>query len=1115
MASESTRPAPPDQAQRDRILGELDRCLLVEAAAGTGKTTSMVGRMVALIRSGKAQAPSLAAVTFTRKAAAELRGRFQLALEAALDEAEGEEHARLEAALQRLPQCYVGTIHSFCARLLRERPVEAGVDLAFEELDEDADARLRGEAWDEYAARLLAADEGGLLGRMDSLGLRLGDLTGTFRRFADYPDIAEWPCPDVPPLAVDTVRDRLQAQLDHMRALTPRLPESHGTDTLIPAYRRLPRIIGHLGELDTPARLVQALSLFRKGKLTQKEWIKEEQFTREEAKAEKARWDDFREQVVGPTEQAWYELRYATVIEVLRGAEQVYEGLRSERGLLNFQDLLLRAAELLRGQPHIRRYFAGRLTHLLVDEFQDTDPIQAEVMLLLTADDAHETDWRRCRPRPGSLFVVGDPKQSIYRFRRADIVTYNEVKRLIVDGGGDVVSLSANFRCSGPVVEWVNHVFEPAFPDAATPESPAYVALDVGRTDPGDGDLTGVYTLTTPAEYGNQDNIAEVEADRIARTLRLALDAGWTVSRPGLASSERDERARLQPSDVLIIAKKRARLQVYARALQAYGIPHQVTGGAALNEVRELALLHTLLRAVVFEDDPVALVGVLRSELFGVSDVELYEFKSCGGKFRYRSELPDGLDETTAAALGACFATLARHAEWLATLPPVSAIERIVADSGLMVLAASQAGGDVEAGSLGKAIEILRGQQRDAWSPSQLVEALEQIVLWEQKFDGVSARSADPPRVRIMNLHKAKGLEAPVVFLADPSGEWQHGVDLHVDRAGDRALGYLSIHGAKVGRRPAPLLAQPRGWEQHADRELAFRSAEEIRLRYVAATRGGSALIVSRREKSNKASPWAALLPSLAGAPELDDPGEVARPEGASLALEAGEVSGAIVAIEERLGATMRATDAVSGAKEYALARGGESEIAASRDESQGPISAPIPEGQYGADWGSAIHLLLELAMQAPDADLERLARTALEEFEVAAAHAPAALATVRAVMRSEIWQRAMASRRRLTEAPFLAMASDVDPAAPAEPTLLRGTVDLAFEEADGWVLVDYKTDAVRGPADLDRLVAHYAPQVQLYARAWEHCCGEPVVEAGLYFSRVDRLVTLEDPRGE
>ncbi len=168
MPIQATGPVrPPDHEQRELIVRELDRSILVEAAAGTGKTTSMVERMLALLRTGKCESiRTMAAVTFTRKAAAELRARFQVALEKAVREAGGEEKERLEEALTHVEQCFTGTIHSFCARLLRERPVEAGVDLAFEEIEEEEDKRLREEAWDAFAAGLIADDPRRLPGRV-------------------------------------------------------------------------------------------------------------------------------------------------------------------------------------------------------------------------------------------------------------------------------------------------------------------------------------------------------------------------------------------------------------------------------------------------------------------------------------------------------------------------------------------------------------------------------------------------------------------------------------------------------------------------------------------------------------------------------------------------------------------------------------------------------------------------------------------------------------------------------------------------------------------------------------------------------------------------------------
>ena len=325
----------------------------------------------------------------------------------------------------------------------------------------------------------------------------------------------------------------------------------------------------------------------------------------------------------------------------------------------------------MRQGAHVRRYFARRFTHLLVDEFHDTDPIQAQVMLLLTATEPAENDWRRCAPRPGALFVVGDPKQSIYRIRRADIVTYNEVKQRLAQNG-QLARLSANFRSSAAIIDWVNQVFQPEeageaperpgpmwrFGPVDTAESPAYVPLEVGRSAAPRGPLQGLYRLTIPDEL-KKDSAIAYESDLIARTIRRALDAGQGA----------------EPGDFLIVTRNKDKLSRYGRALEQYGIPHQVTGGAALNEVPELRLLHCCLDAVTHPDDPVRLVAALRSELFGVSDAALYAFKRAGGRFSMSAEVPDGLAPEHAEPLGLALELLRRYGGWIARLPAVAAFE--------------------------------------------------------------------------------------------------------------------------------------------------------------------------------------------------------------------------------------------------------------------------------------------------------------------------------------------------------------------------------------------------------------------------------------------------------
>ncbi len=1133
MSRSDHRPSlPPDNEARELILTELGQSMLVEAGAGAGKTTSMIGRMTALIRSGKCSSVGkMAAVTFTRKAASELRAKFRVALERAAAEADGAERDRLARAAADVDKCFIGTIHSFCARLLRERPVEARVDLAFQEMDDEADAALRDEAWNEFAARLAAGAEAETAAKLREAGLGAGDLAGAFRRFADFPDVDEWPAPE--PADVDLISSgvakKVLSYVDHMLETRPHLPDECGNDALIPKYKSVPLLVRHRGDMSDPACAAEVLCCFESNpSIVQKEWIKTKVFTGDDAKAEKARWMEMNE-AAAPLLARWREKRYAAALAALIKAREIYDEARRSRGLLNFQDLLMISARLLRDFPHVRRYFARRWSHLLVDEFQDTDPIQAEVMTLLTASSQVEKDWRKCVPRPGSLFVVGDPKQSIYRFRRADVMTYNEVKKIIEAGGGTVVNLTANFRTTGSVIGWVNQVFGPdggetfgekgdmlRFRSAPSDESPAYSRLEVGRGDGEIGDLTGPFKLTIPkSRCGNKAAALEYETGRIARIIRDALDKGLTVTR-----SEKElahgASSRVNASDFLIITRNTTNLSAFEAGLAGYGIPCRVTGGSSLAEIEEIGLLYKCLLCLNRPDDPSALVGLLRSELFGASDAALYEFKKGGGEFNFKAPPPEGLEGEGGRAIIEAFSRLSTYSEWLASMPAAAALERIASDLGLFALASARPAGDLAAGGLAKAVELARLENGRSRSVAGMADLLGSIASGEAKEDGIPATADLEPRVRIMNLHKAKGLEAPVVFLADASGGGDHPVTLHVDRSGGVTRGYMALYGESKGRGQGPLLAHSADWKDLMEKERGFLKAEELRLRYVAATRAGSALIVTQKGSYNGHNPWRFFGERLADAPEISDP--EAQPPTArdAAAMSPEEAAEAGRAMAERYRASREPSIDSRGAKDYALSSA-EAHGAAAKvrpaDTGTGTSGQPTPfsesrAGESGPEWGSVIHQLLHLAARKPGADLCSYAEAILQDNDLDPSLASEALGVVSSVMASDVWRRAARAKVVLTEVPFQrAVAKDS-----SKPLLIKGVIDLAFREEDGWVVIDYKTDAVTEAA-AKREAKRYAPQVELYKESLEACLGEKVKETGIYFTRLNKLVPVRDDK--
>ncbi len=1087
----------PDQAQRDRIATDLDTTFLVEAAAGTGKTTCLIARMVGLLCQGKCSIGTLAAVTFTRKAAAELRTRFQLALELAAADASGPEGQRLKAALDHVDRCFIGTIHSFCARLLRERPVEAGIDPSFIELDETLDAQLCRQAWREHVATMITTDapvlpeladlglrlsadtrrSNALATELDELGLEPAELGPAFLKFAEHSDVELWPAEPVPMPDLQPFIQQLSEYTTHMRSLP--LPEDPGNDKLIPKYEKIGRMSKRL-VTDQPAQIMELLEEFEpisRNRLVQRNWPG----GKIQALDEWERWNRFVEELSQPLLRTWREHRYSAVMRAIRPAIDVYERLRRERNGLNFQDLLVHSVRLLRDKPEVRNYFRKRFTHVLIDEFQDTDPIQAEVLLLLTADDPAETDWQACRPVHGSLFVVGDPKQSIYRFRRADILVYSKVRSIIEAAGGDVLPLTANFRSVGPMLSWVNTSFTKIFPAQANEFRPANRPMDVGRADNTDWAPT-VRKLAAPDHLGRFQELAEHEAELIARSIRQAIDEQWLVPR-----SESELRRGVSPyaraEDFMIVARSKARLSVYARQLQKYAVPHVVTGGNVLNEVPELELLHTCLAAVSRTDDPVALVAVLRSELFGIPDTLLYEYRRRGGSFSYRAPIPDELPADEAEQLRLAFERLTTYALWMARMPAAAAIERVAADLGLIVRACASEEGDAHAGSLMKAIELLR-EADGQLTVGDYVDGLARLVERDEIHDGIQIRPAGEMPVRVMNLHQCKGLEAPFVFLVDPSGHAEYDVTVHIDRSGDQPRGYLPIYGRKRSQwsRP-PLLAHPPGWYELARNEQKFLDAESDRLLYVAATRAGAELVVSQRDgRSNSKNPWQRLAPFLAGLEEFEQPPAMPAPEYQQLVMDQDAWSSEVSKIGERWQQVARPTYDVRSVKASALQPG------------------PKPHGvqQHGAEWGTVMHTVLEAVIQHPHVDVRPLAVAALEAVDLPLELVDDVLTTIHSVIESTLWQRARSSRECLTEVPITRCQSPAKTGELSE--VVRGVIDLVFRESAGWVLVDYKSERVESN-DVAALVSYYQPQIDAYVSEWEAITGQPVAEAGLFFT--------------
>jgi ATP-dependent helicase/nuclease subunit A len=1078
---------PPDADARRRIERDLGTSLLVEAGAGSGKTTAMVARMVALVRTGTATVDQVAAVTFTRKAAAELRERFQEALERAFRESgpsmPAEERERLGDALREIDRCFVGTIHAFCARLLRERPLEAGVPPGFREVSGADEERARAEAWARFREHL-AVRRSRLPGALARVGLRPAELAEAFREVSENPDV-RWRAPAaVCPGADDVARVRgaLEALLDRSHALLPADEPATGWDALQGKVRTL-RFSRFVLGWDDELRFFDALAtaLGSRNEVVQNRWGADRE-AKQAAKDLCAAWDAFCDEggEAARLLRRWREHRYPVAMRFARAAAAFYARERLRSGGLGFQDLLLLTARLLRTDAGARRELGERYRHLLVDEFQDTDPIQAEVVFLLAAEPgAAGGDWRWAVPRPGALFVVGDPKQSIYRFRRADIAVYDQVKARF-RGFGAVLELVANFRSTPPVERLVDRAFGAGglLPPEATAHQAAYAPL---RVAPAAGRPGAIRWYDVPLDGGRASagRLAEGEAPRLAAWIEARIGAG-------------ERRA----GDFMILTTRKKQLAAYARALEARGIATEVSG-AAVGMEDELAELVLLLRALADPDDPVLTLAVLEGLFFGLSHDDLYAHAAAGGTFSF-PRVGDAAQGPVADALR----VLAGYHARARAAPADVAIPGIVDDLGLVPHAAAGPLGGPRAGALVYALDALRVAGLDG--RTSLAEAVEVL-------EGALAEEADAPLepgredvVRLMNLHRAKGLEAHVVVLASPAPDAEHPVRRHVarDAAGD-AVGWLQVTDATRGIQP-PVIAQPAGWAEHEAAERPFEAAEDVRLLYVAVTRAAEELLVARCECTAETSCWAPLHaalddPALAAPVELPDAAEPARPRLEVPAETIRARAAAVAAARQALGAPTSESASVT---------------ARVKGEAPEADSGSSRGGGRGAAWGTAVHRTLEAVAHGVDG--ERL-RLAAREFLLAAERPADAtgepeeldelLAHAAAIRGSALWARASGAERLLAEVPFALdvgaeelaeLGLPADGAAPRQ--VVEGVVDLVFREGGRWVLADYKTDVFPSAAARAERVGRYRRQVDAYARCWTRITGEPVAERVLVF---------------
>jgi ATP-dependent exoDNAse (exonuclease V) beta subunit len=1115
--------------------------LFVEAAAGTGKTTALVGRIVTLICEGVSTLDRIVAVTFTEKAAGEMKLRLRAEIERARNAVNvtPEVSARLAKALSHLELARISTIHGFCGDLLRERPVEAGIDPLFEVAAEDQAADLMDRAFDTWFQNALVDPPDGvrrILRRRSRSQKPRDALRTAAANIAEHRDFpTSW---RRDPFSRTSEIDELIRNLTEVGELGPKT--SWLQDRLAQNLCEIKRFIDENARLETVRGrdydgLEAALGDLARYRSWSYKGAKRTSFGSMSRDDALARRDSAKADLDAFLRKSNADLA-PLLQEALQPALVAYEDLKTRGGRLDFLDLLIKTRNLIRDNGAVREELQRRFTHYFVDEFQDTDPIQAELLLLLSADNPQESNWLNVSPIPAKLFLVGDPKQSIYRFRRADIAIYLQVRQMLLSHGAEPLYLNTSFRSPPSLQSFVNAAFAPAM-DGTTTDG-KYVALEKWRTE-----ITGrptILALPIPRPYGDYGTIVNFRIDEsLPEATGTFID--WLINKSNWTIEENGSAIAISPRHVCILFRRLRNFSAdvtrpYVRALEARRIPHVLVGGRSFYDREETIALRNAITAIEWPDDELRVYATLRGPLFAFSDDALFVYRqtlSAEGELQIRRLHPmHSVDRTklepAAQEVADALALLGRlH---------VGRNRRPIAQTILMLLDAVRAHAGIAMWPTGeqalanclRIVDLARRfEQRGASSFRAFVERME--------ADAEDGQAEDAPiveqgteGVRMMTVHRAKGLEFPVVILADPTCPAARDFpSRHVDPA--RRLWLEPLCGCT----PVELL-------EAAQEELRRDQAEAVRLAYVAATRARDLMIVPACGDKPLAGWLEVLNPALwppdeakgqsepvpgatsfgedsvvdRGPQGMPPPGGCVRPglhrprvgthtvawwDPNVLALEAEENVG--VRQQRVLEADESGTEVARGEQSYIQWK--ESRSAAVGQASQptikvqtatafaasiGPsdqglasvqiekVSRADVERPSGRRFGALVHSVLATVDLGASADeLGAVVQANARLMAATGGEVEAAVTTVRNALQHPLMQRAARAQALRRETPVQHYRGD--------GTLIEGVVDLAFQEItpefNGWTVVDFKTDR-----EIEKAENQYRTQVAAYVEA-------------------------------
>ncbi|GIM47511.1 ATP-dependent helicase/nuclease subunit A [Collibacillus ludicampi] len=739
---------------------------IVPAGAGAGKTRVLVERFLQIVeenpRGRENVLETIIAITFTEKAALEMRERVRRGIEEKIkhfhEKGDFQTLVKWQKALNDLYRASISTFHSFCARLLREYPVEAGIDPRFSVLDDTESAWLLKEAVEEAIQNRIMRDHA-----MKKMVVAFGyprivnEVTSLYQVIAGSG------------LSLDEVRDRtwmdwesakqemqtfLAARVEELLVAGDGLADYPVSTKTSQEFRSLwetwrKHIRSSAKDVERLMEVLDALCVFVK-----KSWGRNPELTKAK--------NDFKDHVLLPLQERLQAFCYHafereslhSLLDLLTETEKRYSRAKREAGGIDFDELQIRALQLLERHEEVRRKVQAQIDFLMVDEFQDTNDLQKRLIRLLVE--------RENEIPKGSLFIVGDPKQSIYRFRGADVTIFSEMQKEIEEMDGRIAPLVNNFRSDPRLIEFVNGFFTKIL--AGDPSSPNYYRPAVAKGKMARGD-TPVECLLIPQkdEREEGEEYRTIEARWIARRIHDLLQEGYRFG------------------DITILFRSMSNVKLYERALAEAAIPFYVVGGRGFYQKQEIRDLVHVLTWLTDRSNRIAWAGMLRSPYVGLSDDALFLLAQAGVNLYEVETWKDisGLSETDREKMNVFCSWFLPLQKQAGRVPVDHLIRELIEGSGIRAILLTTPDGRQSCANLDKFLDFARSFR--VQSSSSLLEFLERVeLLTEEEVRETEAaiETPDSDSVQLMTIHQSKGLEFPVVILPDLSRVPKHDTSL-------------------------------------------------------------------------------------------------------------------------------------------------------------------------------------------------------------------------------------------------------------------------------------------------------------------------------------------------